>query len=90
MRRSTIIGWACLESVTTNQEADGTAEAARAAAEGLGRVQGLWGEREIDSVKAEGDGREKRDGRDVCECAVIGAAGTVRAGYSFYSRTGPR
>lgn len=34
--------------------------------------------------REEGGGR---DGRDVCECAVIGAAGTLRAGYRFYSRT---
>lgn len=35
-----------------------------------------------ESEKAEkGRGGKKGDGRDVCERAVIGAAGTLRAGY---------
>lgn len=43
---------------------------------------------ESQSEKSErGRGGKKTDGRDVCECAVSAAAGTVGAGYWFYSRT---
>lgn len=91
MRRATEKEGARPQDTMTNQDADETAEAARAAAEGRGRVQGLCGKRVPESEKAEGEERgKKRDGEDVCECAVIRAAGTVRAGYRFYSRTGPR
>ncbi|KAM8828861.1 taperin [Spinachia spinachia] len=46
---------------------------------------------ESEGGRAEREERgRKKDRRDVCECAVIGAAGTVRAGYRFYSQTGPR
>lgn len=48
------------------------------------------GDGESGCEKTEGDERERRDGRDVCECAVIGAAGTLRAGHRFYRRTGLR
>lgn len=57
MRRFTKLEGARLLATTTNHEAERPVEGARAAKEGRGRVQGLWGERESACEKTEGEER---------------------------------
>lgn len=84
MRHSTDEVWACLEAKTSNHESDRAVVNAVAAAEGRACTRGCVESHGVREQRKEG---EKRGSRDVFECAVIGAAGTPRAGYRFPSRT---